>query len=854
MRYQCTSLLPCVILAVAAGAYAQEPIAVEDALGKAKTYAFGDSRAALNDLEQAVHQRQAHPAKYPQLPQQLASLLGSDTTYECKLFACRQLARIGTEAEVAALAPLLRDPRTADMARYALEQMPCEAAERALIDALPDLTGRGRVGVVNSLANRRSAGAVNALAGLLPSTDEEAASAAAGALGMIGSPEAAQAFEPYLDASEGAFADAVAEALLMCADAAVRTDRKTDAAAMYERVYQAHVSGPQRAAALKGLGAAGGGDDLVKIAVAALSDASPAVRKMAARLVQQVPGEDATAVFVKTLRKLDVEGQVMLLSALAARGDTRALPQIERQSRSKNEAVRVAALRAVGTLGDASEVGFLAERAAKEAGDLEHETARKALTALQGVDIEAHMAGLIAQSAPAIRVELVQALYARFAREQLPAILAATSDESEEVRAAAYHGLRRLAVPADLAKVVDVLLEVPESDRPEALKTVAAVAGKGEGPERAAPLLAALDKAQDPDTRGALLEILGRVGGADALAALRAALGDADSAVRTAAVRGLVSWPDAAPIEDLRNLASTSDDPKCKVLALRGYIDHIGRADALSPEDKLARYKEALALAQQTAERQQAIAAIGGLPTMTALDTAVSYLDDAEVRQEAALAAGQIAERVCTWDTEKVGKMMGQLIDGDFVDAAKDQARRVLEVIEEHHGFVGAWMVAGPYMQEGANEFDLFDIVFPPEKPGAEEVEWRPVPPEMGAPWNPNLAAFIGSDFRVAYLRSYVWSEKARACRLETGSDDGIKVWLNGAVVHGENVNRGCEAGQDKVDARLEQGWNTLLMKITQGQGGWNACARFVAPDGAKIDGFKVRAQIDTNPVGRNRP
>ena len=54
---------------------------------------------------------------------------------------------------------------------------------------------------------------------------------------------------------------------------------------------------------------------------------------------------------------------------------------------------------------------------------------------------------------------------------------------------------------------------------------------------------------------------------------------------------------------------------------------------------------------------------------------------------------------------------------------------------------------------------------------------------------------------------------------LTFGSDDGIKVWLNGAVVNAKNVTRGFNVDEDQVPAKLKKGWNTLLVKVTQGAG-----------------------------------
>jgi hypothetical protein len=67
------------------------------------------------------------------------------------------------------------------------------------------------------------------------------------------------------------------------------------------------------------------------------------------------------------------------------------------------------------------------------------------------------------------------------------------------------------------------------------------------------------------------------------------------------------------------------------------------------------------------------------------------------------------------------------------------------------------------------------------------------------------------------------------------GSDDGLKVWLNGRVVHANNAVRPCSPGQDKVKVKLKAGANDLLLKVTQGGGEWSACCRVRSPDGQPL-------------------
>ena len=96
-----------------------------------------------------------------------------------------------------------------------------------------------------------------------------------------------------------------------------------------------------------------------------------------------------------------------------------------------------------------------------------------------------------------------------------------------------------------------------------------------------------------------------------------------------------------------------------------------------------------------------------------------------------------------------------------------------------------------------------------------------------------------GADNAAAYLRSSIWSDKQQNATLELGSDDGVKVWLNGQLVHANNVIRPTEPGQDKAPVTLKEGWNPLLVKLTQGGGQWALSVRFGSPDGGKIEGLK---------------
>lgn len=162
-------------------------------------------------------------------------------------------------------------------------------------------------------------------------------------------------------------------------------------------------------------------------------------------------------------------------------------------------------------------------------------------------------------------------------------------------------------------------------------------------------------------------------------------------------------------------------------------------------------------------------------------------------------------------------------VEGD-VHFTDEETAKIQFVSRRPEEFVNVWYASGPYRQEGVAGLKLFDVVFPPEEGGGV---WKKVPITEGE-YAANEISFnkmYAADNCVAYLKTTIVSPEVREAILELGSDDGIKTWLNGELVHANNTQRGHVAGEDKAPVTLKAGDNTLLLKITQGVGGWAASA-----------------------------
>lgn len=60
---------------------------------------------------------------------------------------------------------------------------------------------------------------------------------------------------------------------------------------------------------------------------------------------------------------------------------------------------------------------------------------------------------------------------------------------------------------------------------------------------------------------------------------------------------------------------------------------------------------------------------------------------------------------------------------------------------------------------------------------------------------------------------------------MKVGSDDSVKVWVNGEEVHNNPVNRGAGDFQDDFKVDLVAGDNVLLVKVSERGGGWSMFA-----------------------------
>jgi predicted esterase len=90
------------------------------------------------------------------------------------------------------------------------------------------------------------------------------------------------------------------------------------------------------------------------------------------------------------------------------------------------------------------------------------------------------------------------------------------------------------------------------------------------------------------------------------------------------------------------------------------------------------------------------------------------------------------------------------------------------------------------------------------------------------------IRAFAGqrNTNTVAYAYTTIDRDEAGRAILALGSDDSVKVWLNGELVHSHAIARAVQKDEDIVSVAFKEGDNSLLIKVDNGTGDWGFVVR----------------------------
>ncbi len=813
-----------------------------------KTYRFGDSTAALDTIAARVSASRAAPEQRRAMANALAEILSSNAGFDAKQFACRQLVFVADDEQVQGLASLLSDDALAHYALLVLARLRSPAAADAAVKALPGSHGRTEIEILDTLADLGDARVVGAAESRLVAQDSALRDAAAAALAKIADGHALDLLLACYSRAGSADQARLGHVLLGVANRVQHLGNPTAAIQIYDTLNRNSANPVLSAAAMRGI-AVIQGDRALPMLLEALAQEGTHRQAVAAVALRELPGPAVIERLAGAVTKLHGRSQLLALQILSERPGTSAAPAIVALRRSTIAAVRTAALRAAGSLGDPSAVPILISAAAA-GGSEERAAARDSLVRLRGAAVDRALMAVLDTGAPPAQVEAIVALGRRGSMGITPRLLKAARNSNANVRVAALRVIRDQGTPTSLPALTDLLMGTLANDRDPVIDAVAQIVRRF--PEARVGLPALLDRlglATSPADRLALVMVIGQVGGQRAFTALRRATGDPASGVRLAALSALAEWPTDEPMPDLLRIARAAQDASQRALALRGYLRMAGSSELRTPDEAFGLIDQVRSIAVRPEEKRLILAGLSRFPSLKAIEYAESLVHDPDVGSEAELAVVEIGRVTCGAWPQKTCSSLESIAKSGKLDAARKRAESVLAATRGFGDFVVAWEVSPAYQRDGADYARLFDVPFAPEDGNGAGVPWRLMPPGAGTdlPWLLDLLALLGGEQRVAYLRSSVWTESPRDLVLEAGSDDGLKVWWNGSITISHNTARAVAPRQEKATVHANAGWNQILMKVTQSIQGWGACARLTAADGSPAIGLRFAIPSSVN-------
>ncbi|MCA9425006.1 MAG: HEAT repeat domain-containing protein [Candidatus Omnitrophica bacterium] len=344
-----------------------------------------------------------------------------------------------------------------------------------------------------------------------------------------------------------------------------------------------------------------------------------------------------------------------------------------------------------------------------------------------------------------------------------------------------------------------------------------------------------------------LLPVIGIVGrkGHPVYLPILTKLADSDDAeIRSAALKALADSKLPGGVETLATKTREGNDEALEALE--------SLAESLASEGKGNEAGQAYAVildsAQNNESRKKALEALSRFPRLESFDSVVASLGNEEIKPQALTALASITSVLVGANQKDKANQGFEILmanaqsteDLKTLGAIAQELGRSEEVLKKS-GFLTNWRLIGPFpwkAEEGFSNLHLGEPDIDSQKDvkiGDSTFSWKEYVTSdgMGAV---NLASVYGDQENVSiYATSTFEVPEETEATLRIGSDDWVKVWLNGESVHEFASYRGVTLDQDQIPVTLKKGINSILLRINQGVLGYGFVVRLTDRAGEPI-------------------
>jgi len=477
----------------------------------------------------------------------------------------------------------------------------------------------------------------------LQDKNADVASAAAVALGHIGTDSAIQTLRKSLAVAPADVRSAVAEGCVLCAERLLREGKLDLAVALYDAVRESDVPKQRIIEATRGAILARN-EKGIPLLLEQFRSPDKRFFQLALTTAREFPGGEFDKALAGELAQAVPQRAALIIQAMADRKETVVLTAVLRAAEKGPKVVRLAAIDALGRVGDASCLSVLMQIASEADAELA-QTAQVTLADLQGEKVNLQIVALLA-TAKGKSYPLLIELVGQRRIDAVPALLKALNHSDSAVRSAALTALGETVTLENFSVLVaQVISPKYAADAPVAQLALKAASVRMPDREACAAQLAIALNRSPSATKSTLLEILSDVGGTKALSTLGVAAKSNDPILQDTASRLLGKWNsvDAAPV--LLDLAKTGPVNKYRVRALRGYIG-LARKFAMPEKQRAEMCRKALDAASQPAEQKLVLEVLKLHPSAEGLKLAMSAIELPALKNDATQATQVIAQKI----------------------------------------------------------------------------------------------------------------------------------------------------------------------------------------------------------------
>ncbi|HSJ67845.1 MAG TPA: DUF1080 domain-containing protein, partial [Anditalea sp.] len=541
----------------------------------------------------------------------------------------------------------------------------------------------------------------------------------------------------------------------------------------------------------------------MKTLVASAGDGDPSLRAAAIKAAVPYINESNLSLWTRKLKRLEPGAQADIITLFGELGLKESMPAVSEALLHNDLNVRLAAIRSSGKIANSDMLPEFFE-ILKTADQPETNAVSKAILTMKGDDISDQLADALGDMPPSIQAEFIKILGLKAASHRFDDVFPYVQSNDREVRQSTLAALAQMVEVKHLPQLYELMNNMDEQDEISHVQQ-AIIAGIRRGDKGSLQKEVHRQMSNVPEAKKSnYFNILSSLGGQEGTMAVAEAYRKGNAAIQTAAVAALSRWSDFSAAEELYRIGEEGADSGHRDLAIRGYVSAVS-SSAFPSEQKLLFLKKAMNLAHSAELKNIVIKETGKNKTFPALMFAGSYLNDNDVKQEAALAVMNIALSDKSFHGPLVKELLQKsmnILDGPDSEYQIESIKKHLAEMPEEGGFVSlfngknlnGWkgLVANPIERSKMSMQELARAQAKADKKILEE--WKVVNGEM---------IFLGTGDNITTVDEYGDFEMFVDWKI---LDDGHKEGDGGIYLRGTPQVQIWDISRENVGAQVGSG------------------------------------------------